>query len=266
MVMGLVLSGIGASMGALRSLGSSNTPTEMETVEFSGQSIDRIEISLTTDELEILPSQSGYVTITYPIGENPRYKYQLEKHPGDNDNTLLFYSSGSASSSRNTMFGISLTDWRPGTVRVYVPSGCTIQAETISGKITLESITAASLELSSTSGEIEASEVTTMAPGSFDLSTVSGSVDIEDCRINGSLSANTTSGQVEIENAAIYGGIDIDTISGIVRLALPREPNHLKPEVTTVSGHVEIQPFPVYQGDLIRINTTSGDVSIYLAS
>lgn len=89
-------------------------------------------------------------------------------------------------------------------------------ARTVSGEVDVNSVSAATIRLSSTSGAVKANYLA----GNLDLHSVSGSVRVETAVGSGSF--KTTSGGVRINFTELHGDVDASSVSGGVRLGLPQ--------------------------------------------
>lgn len=89
--------------------------------------------------------------------------------------------------------------------------------QTVSGEVNVNSVEAAMIRLSSTSGSVKVAR----AAGELTLHSVSGSVKVE--QAEGSGSFKTTSGGVRVNFTNLNGRVDASSISGGVRLTLPAD-------------------------------------------
>lgn len=108
-----------------------------------------------------------------------------------------------------------------------------INADTVSGRILVQSCTAESLELNSASGEIRAEQAAVR--DEIEADTISGAVSFSRCAC-AKLETDTTSGGVTLQDMTVSGETEIDTVSGDVTLSFEGRPGRI--EVDTTSGAV----------------------------
>lgn len=139
--------------------------------------------------------------------------------------------------------------------------GIGAKALTISGtssKIEVNKATLESVDIDTTSGDIELNE--TYTTDTVKIDTTSGAVDIERSNFAGKLTVETGSGDVHVTSSDA-AELDLDTTSGDVTLTLLTPKNFV---VETTSGKQDVIG-TVYTQPLCKINTTSGDVTVRIA-
>ena len=137
-----------------------------------------------------------------------------------------------------------------------------LEAETVSGGISLEALKLGTLELSTTSGETAGSGVTA---DEVQAETTSGGAELAGAF--GSFSGSSVSGDFRVRSDAALREADIDTTSGGVELRVPRDCGYTV-EFDTVSGSLTsgfADRTPYVHGDGtadFSVNTVSGNLTI----
>lgn len=144
-----------------------------------------------------------------------------------------------------------------------------ININTTSGDIKGIDLTNANLTLSSTSGDIKINNInksnikTTSGDVNINkttnttIKTTSGDVEIKD--VTEKLNVKTTSGDVEIDNLILKEDSKINTTSGDVEID---KINNIYVDTTTKSGRVDIKNNDRKADYELKIETTSGDISV----
>jgi lia operon protein LiaG len=267
--------------------GDFNVATENinESKTFEPSEISSIEVDLVSDDLNIIPTTKGDITVHFYGEVSTNVKRNLPE--------LVAYKTGDklyieVSQSRNIFVGVNI---RRTTMDVYIPqilleeldidlvSGDVIvdemeitelKIDTTSGDIKVEEVLSEKIRIDSTSGDILVKDYT----GDIEVSNTSGDVSLISGTENEDIFVKTVSGDIFIEQDAV-SRISIGGISGDIRIKLPEDAAfHL--DVTTTSGEIK-QDFPmkissssrrhlegtVNDGeDRIVIDTTSGDITI----
>ena len=136
-------------------------------------------------------------------------------------------------------------------LEITVPTGASIDAETISAPITAVGLRG-QLDLESVSGDIEVAD----AASRLDLETVSGSIRVRRSPVP--VDAETVSGAVDLEQ--VGARVDAASVSGRVRV----ETGELERlEAESVSGSVEISA-ALARGGRLDVSSHSGNVDVRL--
>ena len=123
-----------------------------------------------------------------------------------------------------------------------------------SGNINAQALSAASVYVGTTSGDIKIDAVT--AEGKAKIESTSGKVGVGE--INGSeVQVDTTSGDIELSKVASAGKVSVDSTSGDIKI---NELKGVSASVDTTSGDITVSS-AVVEGEY-RIDTTSGSLNI----
>lgn len=261
------------------------TETVNDSKTFEPSEISSIEVDLTSDDLNIIPTTKGDITVHFYGEVSTNVKRNLPE--------LVAYKTGNklyveVSQNIDIVVGINI---RRTTVDIYIPQ--IILEETninvISGNVIIEGFKAAELKIDSTSGNIKVEE---LKSDEIRINSVSGDVVVED--YTGNVDASSTSGDISLisgsENEDIFvtavsgdifieqnvvSGMSIGVTSGDVRITLPEDAAFYF-DASTTSGEIK-QDFPMSVkssgrrnlegiigdgGERIVINTISGDITI----
>jgi DUF4097 and DUF4098 domain-containing protein YvlB len=279
LVLGLVLGAVGCVLGAVDDIRSeTNADTQQTSFSRSPDSIQEIQLELSSDDIIILPSKDSDLHISYPSDEN--YTYDTEADTVTGQNTLVFYqlpdegsflSHFSFNFTKNTgTITLELPEGYIGNIICAVTSGHIsaegvslgqIQISTSSGDITLTDCTVSSaLTCETTSGELELENL--QLHGATVLETVSGELELEDCVLSDSLSLSSTSGDIQLKSTTVSGDLTADSISGDISLLLSGSPKHRFEELSTISGDISTSGGDPNGDRSISASTTSGDIYI----
>lgn len=157
---------------------------------------------------------------------------------------------------------------RPTELVVKVPTGASVDVETVSADIAVRGV-AGALGLESVSGRIEVEgtpsrlEATTVsnrisiavAPDGSRLESVSG--DVEVARVEGRLDASNVSGEIRLEGGRLDGG-DLESVSGAIRCELDAVTGSL--DVETMSGDI-VLALPQDLAADFEVSTFSGRIA-----
>lgn len=218
--------------------------------EFPASSIKKIEAELVYERLvfEVWDGNTVKVLIESTLDKN--------KIPeiSSSGNTLRI------ATRKNMKFGINLGTWNVKTyVTVSIPkslasnSGLELDANTVSGSITMEELTARSIEADTTSGSIK---VYDCFAKELDCESVSGSVTVD----NGEYSdaeMKTTSGSIKLY-ATTTDRFKLESVSGSIKCetkAVPAKGG----KANTVSGSVTLA-LPKNDGFTLDYSSMSGSV------
>jgi DUF4097 and DUF4098 domain-containing protein YvlB len=279
LVLGLVLGAVGCVLGAVDDIRAGANDDAQQTSFFrSPDSIQGIQLELSSNDIIILPSKDSDLHISYPSDGN--YAYDTETDTVTGQNTLVFYQLPQ-NGAFLSHFSFSFTK-NTGAITLELPEGYSgdITCSVTSGKISAEGISLGKVQLSTSSGDVELTDCrisgaltceTTSGDvelenlqlhGATVLETVSGELALEDCTVSDSLSLSSTSGEIDLGSTAVLGDLTADSISGDISLLLSGSPKHRFADISTVSGDIS-----TFGGDpngdrSISASTTSGDIYI----
>ena len=267
--------------------GNFNVATETinDSKTFEPSEISSIEVDLVSDDLNIIPTTKGDITIHFYGEVSTNVKRNIPE--------LVAYKTGEklyveVSKSPDIFIGLNI---RRTTVDIYIPqimledmdinvvSGDIkidgLQADEIvvdstSGDMKLDKISSEKIRIESTSGDVVVREY----KGDIDVSNTSGDVSLISGTENEDIFVKSVSGDILIEQEGI-SDIDIRVTSGDVRISLPRG-SEFKLDASTLSGEIEYdfelkiesssrRNLEGYIGDSanrIIVNTTSGDITV----
>lgn len=197
----------------------------VNTINLKLENIKNIEISYISETITVGPADGDELIIReYMNREDPALFANVSIKGGD-----ILVKNG----NRQGVFGLRShievllpQSWNGSFTIANVSGGISMDGEwnfasftarTISGEVNLQSIEAAVIKLSSTSGSVKVQR----AVGSMELHSVSGSIKVE--QAEGSGSFKTTSGGVRVNFTHLNGHVDASSISGGVRLSLPED-------------------------------------------
>ena len=267
--------------------GDFNVATENinESKTFEPSEISSIEVDLVSDDLNIIPTTKGDITVHFYGEVSTNVKRNLPE--------LVAYKTGDklyieVTQTRNIFVGVNI---RRTTLDIYIPkivlegldidlvSGDVIlnemeiaelKIDTTSGDIKVEELLSEKIRIDSTSGDVLVKDYT----GDVEVSNTSGNVSLVSGSNNEDIFVTSTSGDIFIEQDAV-SGISIGVVSGDVRIKLPEDAAFYL-NASTTSGEIK-QDFPMdissssrrhLEGKVnggeerIVIDTTSGDITI----
>ena len=252
-----------------------------------------IEIEEISDDVMIVPSEGDEVRVVYydsnylvhEVGvagntlnikvddltgkhwwENVRFSFDLDGDDDESRKTILYLPAGdyesltvsAVSSDVSVPQDYSFTAFELNTV-----SGDLSLLASVNGNITVEGVSS-SLRLSC--GDC----------GSIKIDTVSGNVDITDCRADGSITFNTTSGDIILTSSSAVS-TEINVISGDITLTdyetgtmgISATSGDISGnllgdhyfDIDTVSGDITL-PSNIQGAPEVSINTVSGDICL----
>jgi lia operon protein LiaG len=267
--------------------GNFNVATETinDSRTFEPSEISSIEVNLVSDDLNIIPTTKGDITVHFYGEVSTNVKRNLPE--------LVAYKTGDklyveVDQSMDIFIGINI---RRTTVDIYIPrimleemdinvvsgdidiSG--LQADELvigstSGDMKLEKIGSEKIRLGSTSGDVVVKDYT----GDIDVSNTSGDVSLISGTENEDIFVKSISGNILIEQEGV-SDMDIQVTSGNIRISLP-EDSEFYLDASTLSGEIE-HDFDLKiesssrrnlkgsAGDSryrITANTTSGDITV----
>jgi len=267
--------------------GDFNVATEKinDSKNFEPSEISSIEIDLVSDDLNIIPTTKGDITVHFYGEVSTNVKRNLPQ--------MVAYKTGDKlyveiTQSRNILVGINI---RRTTVDIYVPQIVLeeIDIELVSGDVIVNDLEAAEVMIDSTSGDIKVEDVRSQKiridstsgdvavrdyTGDIDISNTSGDVSLVYGTENEDIFVTTVSGDVFIEQDAV-SEMSIGVTSGDVRITLPQDAAFYL-DAGTISGEIK-QDFPIdirsssrrnLEGavndgtERIVIDTASGDITI----
>lgn len=156
-------------------------------------------------------------------------------------------------------------------VTIYIPRDRKVDLDikTISGEVEIATFKNSNVDVKTTSGDIKIGEVSQVK-----LKSVSGDIylekgsNVEAATTSGdlklkyvltSINAKSVSGEIQIENLDLENDSTIHTTSGDVTI---RSMNNLYIETSTLSGDINISNNNRYANTTLKIETTSGDISV----
>lgn len=211
----------------------------VNTVQLSLENIKNLEISYVNESYSIGTSSDDQLVVReYMNREEPGLLAQVNINGGD-----VLIKNG----QRQGVFGLRSrveillpANWH-GSLTLSTISGAiesegvwqlaSLTARTVSGEISLNTVDAAMIRLSSTSGAVKVKKAT----GHMELHSVSGAVKVDEAEGSGSF--KTTSGGVRVKFTKLSGHVDASSISGGVRLSIPTEAS-FEFEGRSVSGNI----------------------------
>lgn len=277
LVCGAAVAAVGYGTGARADLTQPRRvgPGSEETLQIPD--VNALSLDLTAEDVLLLPSDSGDLTIEYIPQEGKKYQYGVEK-TADGGSAYCFTST----TENSHLFSFRFDPWLDSSpVTVYLPQGLDLTINTISGSIQGQAIAAGTVALSATSGSFQLSD---SAAASLTTSSSSGSVTLRGVDVSGDLALETTSGDMELSNVTVSGALRCGATSGSIDLEhvtveaqganavkLSASSGDVELEnavirggltVCTTSGEIELSESAVYGA--IDMNSTSGDVSVSL--
>jgi DUF4097 and DUF4098 domain-containing protein YvlB len=239
LVVGLGVAAVGWGLGAIediRSVGSVETAPE----NYTAENVSRLEISLSSADVTVLPSPDGDLHITCSDSSNVQFTGQLEETvTGERVYTL-------------TQRAIQPEHWwevlqirftsQEDDVTVYVPENLALSVSTLSGDVDLENVILGDCALTTTSGDLY----------------------VEDATLTGTLT--TVSGDVALDPATVPGNLSVKTTSGDIFLNLAGAPAHQAAEISSLSGETFVSGCDENGAYSLTVTSTSGDIVVLEAS
>jgi lia operon protein LiaG len=267
--------------------GNFNVATETinDSKTFEPSEISSIEIDLVSDDLNILPTTEGDITVHFYGEVSTNVRRNLPE--------LVAYKTGDklyveVSQNLDIVIGINI---RRTTVDIYIPEIMLedMDINVVSGDIKIDDIQAAELVLDSTSGDMKLDRISSEKiriestsgdvvvrdyTGNIDVSNTSGDISLISSMENEDISVRSVSGDIFIEQEVV-SDMDIKVTSGDVRVSLPQD-SEFKLDASTLSGEIEHdfdlkiesssrRSLEGFIGDSeyrIMVNTTSGDITV----
>lgn len=262
------------------------TETINESRSFEPSEILTIEVDLVSDDLNIIPTTKGDITVHYYGEVSTNLKRSLPR--------LVAYKTGDKlyiEVERKPDIFMSINIRRDTTMDIYIPQTQLeeMDIDLVSGDIKIEDLDCSQLVLDSTSGDMKLEKIRSEKiraestsgdvlvrdyTGNIDITNTSGRVSLIGGSRNEDIFVSSVSGNILIEQDAV-SDMDIDVTSGDVRIDLPREAGFYL-DASTVSGNIE-QDFemkiesssqrnlegPVGDSQYrITINTISGNITV----
>jgi lia operon protein LiaG len=263
---------------------ASETINESKTFEPS--EISSIEVDLVSDDLNIIPTTKGDITVHLYGQASTNVKRSLPR--------LVAYKTGDklhieVEQRPNIFFAINIR--RTTTLDIYIPQiqleemdidivsgdvriedleSSRLVIDSTSGDMMLEEIRSEKIRIGSTSGDVSVRDYT----GSIDVTNTSGSVSLISGSGNKDIFIKSVSGDILIDQDAV-SDMSIEVTSGDVRVTLPREAEFYL-DASNISGEIK-QDFAMktvsssrrkLEGSVgdseyrIAINATSGDITV----
>jgi lia operon protein LiaG len=263
---------------------ASETINESKTFEPS--EISSIEVDLVSDDLNIIPTTKGDITVHLYGQASTNVKRSLPR--------LVAYKTGDklhieVEQRPNIFFAINIR--RTTTLDIYIPQiqleemdidivsgdvriedleSSRLVIDSTSGDMMLEEIRSEKIRIGSTSGDVSVRDYT----GSIDVTNTSGSVSLISGSGNEDIFIKSVSGDILIDQDAV-SDMSIEVTSGDVRVTLPREAEFYL-DASNISGEIK-QDFAMktvsssrrkLEGSVgdseyrIAINATSGDITV----
>jgi DUF4097 and DUF4098 domain-containing protein YvlB len=231
LVLGAGVAFAGFAAGGFR-LSSFNTvePYEKKTASFRGDQITGLLLKGMSDDVEIAVTDGEEVTVTYYESTRETYEVTLE------DGRLAIQYHSNRKWYDFIQIDLSFQE-RKLTVTLPRSLAASVEVTTVSGDVAASGFTVGgNCSIDTTSGGIFLADLD--VNGDMSLHTVSGTSQLNNVRTRGKMRAESTSGDTQFERLTAGGGISLYSISGS----------------TTVEGAQVTGDFAV--------NTTSGDLKI----
>jgi DUF4097 and DUF4098 domain-containing protein YvlB len=214
-----------------------------EDVGFSSYGIDRVEIDSEFLNLELRGEDRSSVSMSTDLSRGGFFDSRgfTVRHEVEGTHLRIwvqrdggFISSGS------------------GTIMIQVPRGTVMLAESASGNIWIDGLSAPELHVKSASGNIQLKDVRAALDaasasgrlvvrrihGKADLATVSGRIEMAD--VSGPISAKTVSGSIEGEHVFLEGDSRFKSVSGDICIDLENPLEALRYKLSTTSGVLRV--------------------------
>ena len=267
--------------------GNFNVATETinDSRTFEPSEISSIEVDLVSDDLNIIPTTKGDITVHFYGKVSTNVKRNIPE--------LLAYKTGDklhieVENKPEIFIGLNI---RRTTVDIYIPQIMLedMEINVVSGDIKIADLEAAELVIGSTSGDLKLDNINsekirigstsgdiavTDYTGNIDVSNTSGDISLVSGSGNENIFAKSVSGDIFIEQEGV-SDMDIKVTSGDVRIALPPD-SEFQLNASTLSGEIEHdfglkiesssrRNLEGYIGDSqyrILVNTVSGDIKV----
>jgi lia operon protein LiaG len=257
-----------------------------ESKTFNPKEISEIEISLTSTDLNIIPTTKGEI-IVHLYGEvSTNVKRSMPELVAYKTGDKLFIETLQSKdiivfriNIERTTMDIYIPETILEELKINVVSGDVIvqdivtgklSLETVSGNIKIEELIAEKIKIGSNSGDTIVKDYA----GDIDASSTSGSISLIEGRENEDVEASAVSGDILVEQGAV-SDMKLESTSGDIRIKLP-EDSQFYLDINTVSGDIKhdfsIKIDSSGQRDLegavgdgkdrIMVSTISGDVTI----
>lgn len=218
-----------------------NTNYTEHSFDAAAADVTSVRVSTVDHDIRFTASKDGSVHVVFH--ENDKHYYDISTENGllriEQKSHMKWYD----------YIGFDFSPDDADTV-IALPASAlySLEAQTVSGEIELSGISAGAVVLDSTSGDIEAKNLT--AEGEIALSSISG--DISFSGTGTRISASSTSGEVELNGVA--DGALISTTSGDISASGQFQTL----SASSTSGEIELERI---QSDDIRLDTVSGEIS-----
>lgn len=301
--LGLILVGVGliVSKGNLGGVFAKDVRTEKSIDE--AETVTTLKLSISSDDLELYPSDDGKLHIEYWDSEKRPYVYSInggtaELKQQNNIKSWLDWGIHETKTVKvfapESITGTLSIQLSSGSVQSkgYIPDVELLKINVSSGDASIGQCTAANADINMASGSITVTGITAdnldvkMASGNFtlsdsqisgmlDIDMSSGDADIDNCEI-GSLKSSISSGTVDA-NAVSASSINCRASSGNIILRLNGASADYSVDIDLSSGHglIDIGGQAI-KGDndlewgggakSIYCKSSSGDVKIYFAN
>lgn len=268
--------------------GRTETVDQVKTLSLSG--VDRIEVEVVSSDVTVTESADGSATarLTGSVGASGSIVVP----------ELIAEVRGATASFRvdhknvNVVMGWYRSDLklevsipkgyrgalvvRSVSASIDVPAGralTTLEARTVSGRVTLGAFTADEFRAHTVSGDVEADA----AAKSADLSSTSGRIAVGS--LKGDATAHTVSGRVDLSWTAFSGRVEVGTTSGDVTLSIPAG-SGFRLDAGSTSGRISTDHAVAVEGSTsgpgrrslagdvgsgtgsVRVRTVSGSITI----
>lgn len=139
-------------------------------------------------------------------------------------------------------------------LRIYVPHDIqTLDVDTVSASIDVESIVTENLKLKAVSGSVNALNLSVSEE--IKINTVSGSIYIDNISTFNKIDCDSVSGSIKLNNIKAFHNVKCNTVSGSINVQCLERPQDLK--CNTVSGRIEVS-LPENDGFDAKYSTVSG--------
>lgn len=222
------------------------------------QSINNIKINTISSDIKFKPSTDNNLKVIAYGNEDSEFKIKQDDY-----NLNINYDI-----KNNFCIGIC---YQEDYIVIYIPNTYNnkININTTSGDISGIDLTNADIDLITTSGDIQINNINKLDALStsgdinirnvneINLKVTSGEVNINN--INNKVNIQTTSGDVEINNLRLTENSKIKTNSGEIEID---KTNNIYIDANTTSGEVDIKNNNRKAEYELKVETTSGDVTI----
>ncbi|MGQ8875516.1 DUF4097 family beta strand repeat-containing protein [Paenibacillus sp. TSA_86.1] len=211
--------------------------------------------------------QAQLVNGTFKLGQNQREPFQFFTLQWDDRDSRITVALPQEYHLNDVTLQSSSSDWDLTGLNAQ-----SLEMKNSSGSIRLQEIKVPHIELSLTSGDIEASKINgdmtvKQTSGSFTAEQVAGKVntkiesgDIEITKLNGAADAEFTSGSIHIEQSHA-ASINASGTSGDIFIQTAPDFDGIY-DAQAISGDVNIPESPGVSQELIKARTTSGSIKI----